>query len=563
MALRVAVATGNWSNTATWNGGVLPSAGDLVASNTYTVTIDQNVNVDTITNTAQSIVNAIPVMTGYTTPSGIVSSSGDGSPHFAWQVFDNNSNTEFRFTSPGWVSYQFPSPIAIDQYTFADYNANTSWGFEGWDGTNWIRLHTVTGVSVTSYTSPLIGNSTAYTRYRLLILSSGTAQRLHTVTMFQYLGTSAATAGGSFIITGSATLTCTNSTNGINSGASTCLTVSSTSPNSVTINANVYGSQNNSAYPINKSGNCTLTFVGILDANINGALSINANCGTTNIVGTIRKTGGSIVINRVLLLSANNTCNITGNVLGNVGGVGSTKQTFGSLGSNIINITGNVDGSGLNLTNDYVMVLGTNDNVNITGNVIGATGWGNGTVNGILSQVPHYLKVVGQIIAGTGGPAIYSTSATAINIFTGPFISSTGGIMPFFVSRMHYFRTSGSYFEFRDSSTSGSLPPSSPAPATRLVAPGTVVDAPNISDVRYGTVYASGSMTGTMYVPTPSQVLNGVLVDNTVGTAALTPADVWNHALTAISASNSIGQRLKNSATVDSTGAQLQSLLNG
>jgi hypothetical protein len=52
MALRYAVASGNWSNTATWNGGTLPTASDDVYANTFTVTIDQNVTVLSLRNTA-------------------------------------------------------------------------------------------------------------------------------------------------------------------------------------------------------------------------------------------------------------------------------------------------------------------------------------------------------------------------------------------------------------------------------------------------------------------------------------------------------------------------------
>lgn len=54
MANRYAVATGNWSNTATWDGGTLPGAGDDVRSNGFTVTIDQSITVLSITNTALS-----------------------------------------------------------------------------------------------------------------------------------------------------------------------------------------------------------------------------------------------------------------------------------------------------------------------------------------------------------------------------------------------------------------------------------------------------------------------------------------------------------------------------
>lgn len=46
------------------------------------------------------------------------------------------------------------------------------------------------------------------------------------------------------------------------------------------------------------------------------------------------------------------------------------------------------------------------------------------------------------------------------------------------------------------------------------------------ADVRYGTVYAGGNLTGTCRVPTAAQVANGIPVDNTTGTAALSLAQV-------------------------------------
>ena len=54
MADKWAVATGNWSNTATWNGGTLPTSADDVFADNFTVTINQNVNVLSIRTTQRS-----------------------------------------------------------------------------------------------------------------------------------------------------------------------------------------------------------------------------------------------------------------------------------------------------------------------------------------------------------------------------------------------------------------------------------------------------------------------------------------------------------------------------
>jgi hypothetical protein len=178
------------------------------------------------------------------------------------------------------------------------------------------------------------------------------------------------------------------------------------------------------------------------------------------------------------------------------------------------------------------------------------------------STVSSYLNHIGSVIASLSGYALYSIGSGAINLMTGPFISSTSGMQPFYVARMHYRRTFGSYFEFRDNSTNGALPPAASAPATRLVSPDTVVAAPIPANVRQGKSYALNSQVGTMIVPNPANVVKNVPVDNTVGTGVLDPSALWNVPLSAINTSNSIGQRVKNASTVESTGAQIQTTLN-
>ena len=61
MANARAIASGNWSATSTWNGGVLPGNGDTVYSNGFNVTIDQNINIGGANN---PIVNAGSFVSG-------------------------------------------------------------------------------------------------------------------------------------------------------------------------------------------------------------------------------------------------------------------------------------------------------------------------------------------------------------------------------------------------------------------------------------------------------------------------------------------------------------------
>jgi hypothetical protein len=590
MALRAAVASGNWSNPAIWNGGVLPTVGDVVASNGFTVTINQNINVDSITNTAQAVVGAVPNMTSPTTPSGIVTASQVETGSFAaWQAFGGDFNTEWWPSGAAWIAYEFPTPKAIDQYTVGTYGGTGSWTFEGWNGSTWIVLHTVVNTSF-GYTSPLIGNSVAYIKYRLNYNPSA-PPRLHTIQFYEYLGTSPAVAGGTFILNNGVTVTCTNTGNGILIGSTTLLTYSGTG--SVVINGNIGGitANNINGFLISGAGNITIngtinastsnsstnainvTAAAILNVNgkVNGfagsvgnatAIRITASGSVLNLVGDVETRGTQ---KETVVLSTGTTLNMTGNAYCNFNTANSGVSI--SATSAIINITGNLyiaNTTGTN-TNWWALAVNNNCTINIVGTVssdLGSTAMTGASNAVIVSGTPSYYKHIGPIIAGFRNAGFVSTGASNINILTGPFISSPEAIQPFSVTRMHYQRTLGSYYEFRDNSTNGALPPAGPAPITRLVSPGTAIDAPAASNVRQGVVYAAGSLTGTMVVPAASNVANNVPVDNTLGTAVLDPNAIWAVPLTSINTLNSIGRRVKNAATVETTGAQIQTTLN-
>lgn len=572
--LRNAVASGNWSNSATWEFGLFPAAGDTVCANGFTVVVDQDVNVGTLTTAAQTRAIATPIMTSNTAPSGIVSASSVGAGA-AWNVFDRNSGTYWFGTvnNSGWVSYEFPTPIAIDLYSFPAFRNDVydprDWTFEAWNGSSWIQLHSVTGItSGTSYTSPLLGNSTAYTRYRFNITATRGNQFpiIAEFNMFEYRYTSNGAAGGGFTITGSRNITCTNST-GISPGTTTCLTYSANSPEVSTITGNIYSSTTTNIIGINKSGTSTLNFVGIVDGNANNAITISN--GVLNVIGTVRKTGNGISTVAILNIGgATTTVNITGNVEGLVSGGGNILVTV-NLGSNAtLNITGNVNGSNLNTVSSGVILPGSNSILNITGNVTGVAGNPTSTAT-IFSSSAFRLSIIGQIIAGTGGHALYSTNTSAIHLLSGPFICSSYGGFPYYVTRMHLIPTLNNYIEFRDNSTNGALSPGPIASASRMVSADTIIDAPLASNVRFGVSYGNGAFTGTCRIPSPSNVSLNVPFDTgSVGTAFLSSTDIaqmatniWNIPTANLTGSNTIGARMANSSTVDTMGNQLVSLL--
>ena len=89
-----------------------------------------------------------------------------------------------------------------------------------------------------------------------------------------------------------------------------------------------------------------------------------------------------------------------------------------------------------------------------------------------------------------------------------------------------------------------------------LYSPDQVTGVPSGSNVRVGTIYGPGNeLTGSMNVPHPNSVSYGVAVDQTTGSALVKPEDIWNIAVTSLTSSNSIGQRLASTLTSASMAA--------
>ena len=572
MALRVAVATGNWSNPAIWNAGVLPQSGDVVASNNFTVTIDQNINVDLLTNTVQSPVIITPAMTSNTTPSGIVTASayyGNNPSFLPFNAFARGGNDWLSDGVSGWLAYQFSIGRVVDKYqVVAPSNGSPSsvprnWTFEAWNGSAWIILDTVTGNSGTATVTRSIINTTAYIQYRINITAnngngsySGIAE-LYLYESYDYGANSV--AGGGFILNSGVTVTCTNTTYGLLSSSSQVTLLTYSGSGIATVNASIAISpSNNPSFP-------TLLFTGSGTLNINGTmkgfssqpggggglrtLALNGS-GIVNIVGNIET---SYIHDAPMITTSNNvTVNHTGDIYTVFAGGNSGRAL--DVGLSTWTTTGTITG----------LTRGSVSQVNIASNgrffhigTIVAASSGNGVINNSgFAQLNSVMNVGlnNQI-------CLRSDSSSAINLCTGPFICSIYGFVPFQVVRMHLIPNAASYFEFRDETTNGAVSPGPIAPSTRLVSPASVSDGPAIANVRFGTTYALGTLTGTLRMPHPNQVTFGIAVDNTFGNAVLTAASVWDYLVSNITTENSIGMRLKNVSTPQTTGEQLEAFL--
>lgn len=347
-------------------------------------------------------------------------------------------------------------------------------------------------------------------------------------------------AGGGFTVSGAYTITCT-ATNGVLHGTVTCLTVSPPPGTTVTLNSSLRPNNTNNVYAVTKTTQGTLDIVGSLTNPSyfsGGCLNLTGiGNGITNITGNVTGSYGANNVGYIILVSggAGTAINITGQVsnilthsnsilmsssgtLTIVGGLSTTsiaaaiQQTTGSTWT--INITGNCQASGSYLIYDQFN----------SGTI---------TINGSITSSGGFVRFT------PGNPVVS----------TGPFISSSTGLNPLHGIVRVPTTWTNSYWEFRrpDNTT------------YRLFTSDTVGDVPAPANVRAGTTYSvGGSQTGTMAVPPASSVQINVPVDNTTGTAYITAADLWNHPLSSITTSGSIGNRIKNASTVDTMGAQLE-----
>jgi hypothetical protein len=341
-----------------------------------------------------------------------------------------------------------------------------------------------------------------------------------------------ATAGGSFTLSNGVTLTAN-----VVAGGVTCVSYSGTSGNSATIVGNLTGGTSTNANGASNASSGTLNITGNCTGGSGGSsrCAFNASSGTINITGSV--TGSSAAVGEGAYNSSTGTINITGNVTG--GGL-NTSYGATNISTGTMTITGNVTGGSVsgsdgarNASTGTLTIIGTSTasnnaagSNNISTGILNVTravgnGWGIGTVGissiaGVVSAVAGSQTRVEEFEFGALGQAPVSGAVSTPDLTTNVALVRRLG------------------------TTKKTL--SDPSASTGM---------PNESDVRSGTSYALGNRTGTMAVPSTSSVAFGVLVDNTTGTAVLTPENVWNTLTSSMTTSGSIGARLKNAATTD------------
>jgi hypothetical protein len=322
------------------------------------------------------------------------------------------------------------------------------------------------------------------------------------------------------------------------------------------------------------ANNFTVTInqnVTVLSLNTTAALGVNNG-------GTFALSGGTFNVVADTIQGGSSTClSIGSNIIGtytitaNTINSGIIPNTGGAIAINSSVATVIVNGN-INSYQGAAIDLPLAISVTINGNVI-ANGSGigifhrgssalavNGFCQGGLSREAYICTVNSAFISATitkaitqnnGVVAVINTGGSASTVTVKEIEQGVFGVVPI----QGYVRLSTASGAFYKGVTAGI--------STRTLSdPADIAgQVPAQSDVRFGVTYQSGSKTGIAYIPSPSSVGFGVPVDNTTGTAALTPASVWDAATSSLTTSGSIGERLKNASTVDTTGDQLAALL--
>lgn len=260
--------------------------------------------------------------------------------------------------------------------------------------------------------------------------------------------------------------------------------------------------------------------------------SNSLNSGTE--VAIIRKSSGSATINIIGTLTGkfHNTNNIS-----------ALKIESGAPNS-IINVTGTVQGwvGAGSVPGSGIECLANSCTINVTGIVRGQSG--SGIRNTSTSTL---ININGQTIASNTINAVVSSGDVAVG---GVITNSSTGRMAISANIVKILSTINTQWLFQ---TDNALV------TKTLYDVNTLPTIPTVNNVRSGVTYASGALTGTLVVPPANAVTAGVTFDNgTTGTAQNTAASF----LTALAASSDpLAVRLKNVATVQTTGDQIAAAL--
>jgi len=501
MAVVYPNANGNWSTVANWYSagapyGQLPQATDTVYANGKTIAIDQSITVVSL-NTAASA----PAIAGGGFTCNITCT--------ITATIDARSGTTTVLNTNNLVG----TTITI---------IGNVWGGAAISAIiqNQTGTLTITG----NITGGTLGGTSA-----ALVSALSSAIINHTGSISGTTSSQAVRVNCTYNLTG-------NINGGLLNGSPSFV---ANSPCILNVNGNVLVGQ--SSYAIDVAAGATVnissqqTVAGLTTAAILNAGVVIVN---NNILGAL-----STAATNGYFVSNSNIFTVNGNVTMQNYAQGTTTGILQNNGaSGVITINGNVTGG--TVANTIAISNGSTGTITVNGNITGGSHATN--TPAIYSITAGTIDVTGTTTAGLYA-AIYSISTTATNILRGN-ITNALGVPAYFTYKVTISPTAVQTATMQNTSN-----------VDRLFSTSNVsVGAPAVTNVRLGIVYGSNNeLTGTMIVPTPANVRNGVPTDNTVGTANLTISEFWNINASTLTTAGSIGDRVRNSATVESTGDQL------
>jgi hypothetical protein len=453
MPNRWAIASGNWSNTATWNSGAtlgIPTASDAVFTNGFNVTVDQNITVTQLRNTATS---SVAEGGTFVSTNGIQVTTSTGSTAATYGIYGGTGS------------------IA---------------------GTN-SACFTITGSHFVGITGSILGGTgnaaVGANKHGLIITNGGTGSIIGNV------------YGGNI--------------------------------NNLSTSANNYGI-------FVTSGSVTVTG-SLIGGTSNECVALSILNGTASISGTLQLNGFA---SPMIIGAGNAQVNFTGvpspiSAGGPYANVTAMKVAGNNTG--VINYNGPVIAANV----PGIRLSAGTMTVNITGSVYSA-GLSNAVDSAIISTVASTINISGSITAAPNVPAIQSTSTSGLIRVTGPLISQNN-YPAVYSPKIQWISSSATYYTFQTETFNQNI---------TLYDAAYPITYPAESNVRSGSLYgATNQLSGSMIIPAVSNVRFGVPVDNTTGSATLTPQDIFDYAVSALTVTNTIGARLQNISTTQTAAA--------
>jgi hypothetical protein len=282
--------------------------------------------------------------------------------------------------------------------------------------------------------------------------------------------------------------------------------------------------------------NGPVSFFNITDIAAGNAISFNSSDTLTVTGSVIQADLGAVTISNS---SGTGSIYISGSLIGRTVSTGTiiSKTTAGDI-ILIGDILGpSVGGSAISHTSTGNIIVSGSITKRGAGIPVSTTGASTTIVTGSIS-------VTGSIF----GPVISSTSTSGLVRIASP-VASFNIFNPIFSPKIQYFSDSTPTYTFQSDTFGKDVTFYDVSYTSSL---------PAQTDVRSGSLYGGlNEYSGSMIIPSTGSVRYGVPVDNVTGSATLTPQDILNYATQNLTGSNSIGARLKNIATVQTTAATI------